>query len=526
MPDHVLGIQVQELAKEQTPTTPGSSPGPASSTGSIVGGAYGDPPKDNGLASQKEYFEKNLPRRKLFVGIAEWFREAVGAVKVKYFGGELPTEGESGNRFSAFNRMNLPGEQKEVYLGMIPDNDLHSRIPKGVHAVSIVQNFEADKMQDSMHDKKTVVNAEDNVGMEPKEIEAGVEALKNAIDAKDNQAIYLHCKSGVGRSATVLAAYLMKYKNMTLDEAIETVQRDRPDAQLRNSWLNPKRWFGFKDTKHTEALRNYEQARATATAKLLGEGALSSDETKLLNQLIFENPELHSALYNLVTNVNLENRGKLIYDFNQKLPSEATSDDNVPKLVAKLIPLFSDRLGPVFAFDTDTLNDLSIGDPTLILDRHMKRKTAFYEGKDPKKPFWEIGEGPGALERHAGWTERSVPAQGKNAPVQLTRTLGLRDGQRERNGSVELNLPELTFDEAKQVMAALQKKAQNPKSIFGEGLPEELKAKVLTPCEDFLRNCQDKLSKMQGELVGFAGTPENIAQLVRNVDVDEAKKTS
>lgn len=510
-----MGTFELELEKPQTPMTPGSSPGPGSLTGVIVRGAYSDPPRDNGLGSQKEYFKKNLAVRKGFVGIMDKVREVIGAVEVKYFGGKLPPEGESGNRLSAFNRMNLPGEQKEIYLGMIPDKDLYSRIPKGAHAVSIVRDFEAEKMHSSMHNKRTVVNAEDNVGMKPEEIEAGVEALKKAIDANDNQAVYLHCKSGVGRSATVLAAYLMKYKNMTLDEAIETVQRDRPDAQLKG-------WFGIRDTKHTKALRNYVQATvtatATATAKLLGEGALLPDETVLLNQLILENPTLHSALHDLVTKVNLENRQELIGALIFHSQTGLTENDNASKLVAKLSRLFLDRLGSVFAFHNDTLNDLSIGNPTLILERHINRKKAFYTNKDP---FWEIGEGPGALERHAGWIETSVPTPGKNAPVQLTRTLGLRDGKRTREGSVKLNLPELTFNEATQVMTALQKKAQNQKSAFGKDLSPELTTKVGAICEKFLKNCEDKLSKMQGELVGFAGTPENIKQLVRNVDEPE-----
>ena len=39
--------------------------------------------------------------------------------------------------------------------------------------------------------------------------------------------VYIHCKAGVGRSASIIVAFLMKKYNMTLDCAIEHVKKYR-----------------------------------------------------------------------------------------------------------------------------------------------------------------------------------------------------------------------------------------------------------------------------------------------------------
>ncbi|MEI6789947.1 MAG: dual specificity protein phosphatase [Myxococcaceae bacterium] len=139
---------------------------------------------------------------------------------------------------------------KKLYLGRLPD-DLQKRGINGpVKAVSLLQNFEAEHMDSSLknNENRTVVNAEDNVGMKPDIIDSGVKALNDALtNTDDTRPVYLHCKSGVGRSATVLAAYLMTHQGMSFDDAINLVQRDRPEAQLRTK--------GGDDTKHTKALR-------------------------------------------------------------------------------------------------------------------------------------------------------------------------------------------------------------------------------------------------------------------------------
>jgi protein-tyrosine phosphatase len=203
------------------------------------------------LEKQKSYFQRALFGRKLLVGLFDTLRKPFNWLSGVF--GKKSEVGEPGKRFSWFNRVQIPDlpDRKKVYLGGIPD-DLESRkIPSNTLFVSILQDFEAEHMDGKTHEFRCVVNSEDNVGMQPDEINRGVEALAAAIESNPNTPVYLHCKSGVGRSATVLAAYLVQHKHMQLEDAINLVQRDRPDAQLRG-------WFG-RDNKHTKALREWKK---------------------------------------------------------------------------------------------------------------------------------------------------------------------------------------------------------------------------------------------------------------------------
>lgn len=47
----------------------------------------------------------------------------------------------------------------------------------------------------------------------------------------DSKKVYVHCYVGMSRSSTVIAAYLIKYHNMTVLEAVEDLKRLRPIVQ-------------------------------------------------------------------------------------------------------------------------------------------------------------------------------------------------------------------------------------------------------------------------------------------------------
>lgn len=62
-------------------------------------------------------------------------------------------------------------------------------------------------------------------------IEKGVEFIDRAI-AKGGK-VYVHCKAGRGRSATVVVCWLMKHKGMTADEAQAYLLKKRPQVNPR-----------------------------------------------------------------------------------------------------------------------------------------------------------------------------------------------------------------------------------------------------------------------------------------------------
>ena len=61
-------------------------------------------------------------------------------------------------------------------------------------------------------------------------IDAGVAFVRQQIE--DGRTVLVHCAKGRGRSATILAAYLMLYENMSFEQANQTMKSIRPLTKL------------------------------------------------------------------------------------------------------------------------------------------------------------------------------------------------------------------------------------------------------------------------------------------------------
>lgn len=64
--------------------------------------------------------------------------------------------------------------------------------------------------------------------------------------------VYVHCKAGRTRSATVVACYLVKLHGWTPEQAVEFVQEKRPHIWLRDKqWDSIKQYYNAFENKKT-----------------------------------------------------------------------------------------------------------------------------------------------------------------------------------------------------------------------------------------------------------------------------------
>ncbi len=135
-------------------------------------------------------------------------------------------------------------EPYNFYLGALPlknKGHLEAIAHLGVtHVMSIVENFELQEgwintpvlLQDWQEKGigVTQIAAKDFSPLTASEIKQGIETLAALLEQGDN--VYLHCKAGRGRSATIAIAYLMHYQSLSFDEAFHHVEKLRPEINL------------------------------------------------------------------------------------------------------------------------------------------------------------------------------------------------------------------------------------------------------------------------------------------------------
>lgn len=90
--------------------------------------------------------------------------------------------------------------------------------------------------------------------------------------------VLVHCQAGMSRSASIVAAYLMYSKKMTVEEALETIRRVRPDTQPNDGFMMQLEVFhqaSFKISRSNKPTRMYYLAR-TVEEVMNGDGTLPS----------------------------------------------------------------------------------------------------------------------------------------------------------------------------------------------------------------------------------------------------------
>lgn len=131
--------------------------------------------------------------------------------------------------------------------------------PKGTHTAYQTYNPGNDTFTpvSNRYGKSTVIEAADYRPVPHKDIILGTKFLHEQLSGRQSIGadigkiydVYTNCKSGKGRSATMVVAYLMQYRGLPLDEAVDLVKKQRPEVSVHKSL------FG----EHYPNLKRFEQ---------------------------------------------------------------------------------------------------------------------------------------------------------------------------------------------------------------------------------------------------------------------------
>jgi protein-tyrosine phosphatase len=144
-----------------------------------------------------------------------------------------------------FNEIKIGENSTKIFLGGMPNKlakDGDQLKANGIGAVlSVVEPWEHEQIgyscpySDQEYEQAGIIRYKiDHKDHTP----LTVDKMDQAADFIDQQIregikVYVHCRAGVGRSAMAVAAYLIKYKGMRVEEAMKTITTSRPISTIR-----------------------------------------------------------------------------------------------------------------------------------------------------------------------------------------------------------------------------------------------------------------------------------------------------
>lgn len=153
------------------------------------------------------------------------------------------------NSMEVLNAPALVPQTGKLYLGMIPDDSIIQALKdQNVKFISVVENFEYTKLPSAIKDnsqQNLQISSPDFAAVSVEQLHVGVVQLQNWLGHEQN--VYVLCKSGVGRSASVVAAYYIKNYGKSAMEAALIVKGNRP-------WVA----IGREGNNHQMGLEDFE----------------------------------------------------------------------------------------------------------------------------------------------------------------------------------------------------------------------------------------------------------------------------
>lgn len=206
---------------------------------------------------KNEFMVKNgwqTPYHKVSGGSEDRFK-----YKQNYLGADITLENKPPFVFNP-QGINLKGKELNLFLGILPSEDIVniiradprytdqslSKILNGsgtLKVISALEEHEIGSVASGLNKKQ--LNVPDNQPVSIPEIFVGVGYIDSGLN--DGENIYIHCKSGVGRSATLVAAWYIKHYNMSAADAAAFVKERRPEVAI-----------GREGHYHQQALEDFE----------------------------------------------------------------------------------------------------------------------------------------------------------------------------------------------------------------------------------------------------------------------------
>ena len=122
----------------------------------------------------------------------------------------------------------------QVFVGAYPfARDVSTMHDAGIRAVvNTCEEYAGPEHEYEKHDIEQLrIPTTDFTHPRIEDVERAVEFVQSHVEKGEK--VYIHCKAGRARSATVALCWLMKYRGMTADEAQATLLRTRPHINPR-----------------------------------------------------------------------------------------------------------------------------------------------------------------------------------------------------------------------------------------------------------------------------------------------------
>lgn len=189
------------------------------------------------------------------------------------------------NRFLGENHKGIPRNptlkvdlssktgEGHIFLGILPNtkiiNDVKGKSSRPLSVLSIVEKFELMPFKYRMKDSQGNIVTKTFNSFSKKNVDGAWEHIRSPdyhpvpgglldqgadfinLQIRQGKSVYVHCKSGKGRSASMVAAYLMKHKNLSADQAIALIYSQRNHVSIAKTGI-----FG----NHNRTLKKFEEA--------------------------------------------------------------------------------------------------------------------------------------------------------------------------------------------------------------------------------------------------------------------------